>query len=190
MIIRRAVIFFLLVLFVCQSAARDKKHLPDQLLKAQTVAFVVSVDPHEIAANPKIAETLQKELETAMANWGRYKLAPSATADLVIVAHMGHVNPPTVVNRPDKPEFTNPNTGPGPYPGTPGLPNPGLGVPGREAAQLRAEEDTFEVYAARTDISDASRLWQYKGALALRGPKVAAIEKFRKAIEESEKQPK
>jgi hypothetical protein len=189
MTIRRTTVFFLLVLFVCQSAAKDKKHLPDELLTAKTFAIVVDVDSHEVATNPNIQETLQKELETAIVNWGRYRLAPRATADLLIVAHMGHVNPPSVTSRPDKPEWTNPNTGPGPYPGTPGMRNPGLGAPDRDAARLRSEEDSFEVYPAKTaNLTEAARLWQYRAALALRGPKIAAIEKFRKAIDASEKQ--
>jgi hypothetical protein len=189
MTIRRATIFLLLVASVRQSAGKDKKHLPDDLLKAQTFAIVVSVDANEVAANPNVKETLQKQLETAMVNWGRYRPAAIGTADLLIVAHRGHVNPPDLVSRPDKPKWSNPNTGPGPYPDTPGLKNPGLDVPGREAAKLRAEEDSFEVYPARTQgLSDATRLWQYRAALALHGSKIAAIEKFRKAIDESEKQ--
>jgi hypothetical protein len=57
--------------------------------------------------------------------------------------------------------------------------------------EVGPSEDLFEVYdGRRQDPLDGSPLWRYLGKNALRPPTVTAVEQFRKAIEEAEKQQK
>jgi len=42
--------------------------------------------------------------------------------------------------------------------------------------------------ACRREAVDATPIWRYSAKNSLNGPQVAAVEQFRKAIEESEKQ--
>jgi hypothetical protein len=47
----------------------------------------------------------------------------------------------------------------------------------------------FEVYLGRIDYPlDAPPIWRFSAKNALNGPQIPAVEQFRKAIEESEKQ--
>src|SRR5437016_4893434 len=56
-------------------------------------------------------------------------------------------------------------------------------------SQIGSSEDTFEVYLGGGEFPlDASPVWRYIAKDSLNAPQVAAVEQFRKAIEESEKQ--
>jgi hypothetical protein len=55
--------------------------------------------------------------------------------------------------------------------------------------QISSSDDTFEVYMGRGEYPlDAPPLWRYVAKDSLNAPQVDAVEQFRKAIEESEKQ--
>ena len=55
-------------------------------------------------------------------------------------------------------------------------------------SEIGPAEDLFSVYAGRfTDPLDSPPLWRYSGRNALQHPGVPAVDKFRKAIEDSEK---
>ncbi len=77
--------------------------------------------------------------------------------------------------------------------GTP--PRTGTGYPDdttpRPGMEIGSPEDFFEVYRGQdANTLDGSPLWRYMGKNALRPPAVTAVEQFRKAIEEAEKQQK
>lgn len=188
MSIRLSIVFFLSLLSVFQADAKNKKKQPvsEDVLKAQTVLVVVLPDTRATVTNQADTQTVRDELEKALRKWGRFSLVHSPPADLLIVAHQGHVEAPKISIPPvDTRSVMHPN--PPPYPDTPGLRPPRESAQ-RAAAELRSEEDTFEVYSGGVDHPlDASPLWQYRAKLALHGPKVAAVEQFRKAIDESEK---
>jgi hypothetical protein len=75
---------------------------------------------------------------------------------------------------------------------SPDLTNPGLGPVDRQPrinSQIGPSDDTFEVYLGNVEYPlDAPPIWRYSARDALRGPQVAAVEQFRKAVDESEKQ--
>ena len=55
--------------------------------------------------------------------------------------------------------------------------------------EVGPSEDTFEVYLGRIEYPlEAAPLWRYMAKDALTGPQVRAVEQFRSAIDESEKQ--
>jgi hypothetical protein len=55
---------------------------------------------------------------------------------------------------------------------------------GNEVGQT---EDTFSVYRGVSDPLNSSPVWRYIAKDCLRGPKVAAVEQFRKAVADAEK---
>jgi len=185
---RLTLVFALLVLILPVADAKKKPPLPDEVLKAHTVLFVVFPDAHAPLTNPPASEVIRNDMQTAMTKWGRFRLVNTLDADLVIVVRKGHVEAPTFSLPPtDKGPLNHPNSG-APTPDPMITPRDGGQ---RTAARLRAEEDSFEVYRGGAQHPlDAPAVWEYKGAGVLRGPKVEAIERFRKAIEESEKQQK
>ena len=169
--------------------AKEKHVLPDVVLEARTVMIVIIPDTREKLPNPKSEQALRDDVEAALEKWGRFLSKSTGKVDLVIVARQGHVEAPRVnfpANDPKSP--LHPNSGsPQLDPDTPGLRADRAGAQ-RTIDELRLEEDSFEVYQGGVDHPlDAAPIWQYKAKLALKGPKVTAVEHFRKAVEESEK---
>jgi hypothetical protein len=189
MSIRLATGFLLPLLVVGGIDAKERRVLPAVVLEARTVMIVIILDAREKPSNPKSEQALRDDLEGALEKWGRFLSKSRGTVDLVIVARQGHVEVPTVsfsANDPKSP--LHPNSGSTQLdPNTPGL-RPDRAGAQRTIDELRLEEDSFEVYQGGVDHPlDAAPVWQYEARLALKGPKVAAVEHFRKAIEESEK---
>jgi len=196
--------FFLLVLLLLAplGVAKNKKKqvLPDYVLKAQTVLVVIHPGAGEPFTNPTANRTAQDNVEKAMMKWGRFNLVTSAqTADLVVVVRKGHKAGPTVSNSPgdNRPVIFQPNGGDilvaGQKGRPPDLTNPGIGGSADRGPHIGDEigpaEDTFEVYRGGVeDPLDASPAWRYVARDALNGPQVAAVEEFRKTLNESEKQ--
>jgi hypothetical protein len=198
----RMSIVFLLLLLIPQADAKNKKKqlLPDYVLKAQRVLVVIRPDAVEPLTNPTANRTAQDEVERAISKWGRFNLVMEAqTADLVIAVRKGHAGGPTISNSPvdNRPVIFQPSDGGvrtgGQQGRPPDLTNPvpgGLGNRGPQLGnQIGSSEDTFEVYRGGVeDPLDTSPVWRYIARDALNAPQVAAVEQFRKAIEESEKQ--
>jgi hypothetical protein len=198
----RVSIVFLLLLLIPQADARNKKKqlLPDDVLKAQRVVVVIHPDASEALSNPMANRTAQGEVERAITKWGRFNLVLDAqTADLIIVVRKGNKSGPIISHSPadDRPVIFQPGIGDArvgqqqgrppdltePFPGGSGNRGPQLG------SQIGSSEDTFEVYRGGGEYPlDTSPIWRYIAKDALNAPQVAAVEQFRKAIEESEKQ--
>jgi hypothetical protein len=196
------VFLFLLLLLVPQIDAKNKKKqlLPDDVLKAQRVLVVIHPDASEALTNPMANRTAQDEVERAITKWGRFNLVADAqTADLIIAVRKGNKSGPIIGHSPadDRPVIFQPGIGDArvgqqqgrppdltePFPGGSGNRGPQLG------SQIGSSEDTFEVYRGGGEYPlDTSPVWRYIAKDALNAPQVAAVEQFRKAIEESEKQ--
>ena len=194
-----------MLLFTCLTIAESEKKpaLPATVLKAHTV--IVLIDPDAgIPINAPLANTTaQDDVEKAILKWGRLSLAQTvSTADLVITVRKGNgkiVNPtiggvptndrPVVVQPTDSgihigaqqghpPDINQPQVGDtAPHPGT----------------EVGSAEDAFVVYEGgamnpNMNTSDRAPAWRYQGKNALHSPDVPAVDAFRKAIEEAEKQ--
>ena len=191
----RTTILFLIVLVVApliHAKNKKKQALPDYVLQAQWVLVVIHPEAGEPLTNPTANRAAQDNVEQALTKWGRFKLVMDArNADLIIAVRKGHPSGPTVSNSPA-------DRGPviqvgGQQGRSPDLTNPGLGPPDDRGPRIGSEigpsEDTFEVYMGRVEHPlDAPPIWRYMGKDALDGPQIRAVDQFRNAIIESEKQ--
>jgi hypothetical protein len=200
---RLPIVFLVLFLLAPLVIAKDKKKptLPDYVLKAQTVFVVIHPDAGEPLTDPTANRTAQEDVEKAIMKWGRFNIVPgSQTADLVISVRKGHAAGPTIRNSPadDRPVIIQPtgegNTRVGAQRGRPpDLTGPGFGGPADRGPQISNQvgpsEDAFEVYMGGVEYPlDAPPLWRYMAKDALKAPRVDAVERFKKAIDESEQQ--
>jgi hypothetical protein len=196
------VLLFLLLFFVPQIHAKNKKKqlLSDYVLQAERVLVVIQPGGGESLTNPRENRTAQDEVERAITKWGRFKLAVDAQdADLIIAVRKGNKSGPIISHSPvdNRPVIFQPGI-PDASVGQqtrrpPDLTEPGPGGPGDRGPQLAnqigSSEDDFEVYMGRGEYPlDAPPLWRYIAKDSLNAPQVDAVEQFRKAIEESEKQ--
>jgi hypothetical protein len=201
----RRLAIWLLILFVAAplSGAKNKKKqlLPDYVLNAQTVLVVIEPEAGEPLTNPTANRTAQENVERELEKWGRFRLVMgSPTADLIVAVRTGHAGGPTISNSPvdDRPVIVQPSDGGirvGGHQGRPpDLNNPGLGTPDdgspRIGNQIGPSEDMFAVYRGGIDYPlDAPPIWRYMAKGALSGPQaIPAVEQFKKALTESEKQ--
>ena len=199
---RAALIAIIMFAAVLIAIAKNKKKqvLPDYVLRAETVLVVIHPDAGEPVTNPTANRTAQENVEKALSQWGRFKLAMEAqTPDLVIAVRKGHASGPAVRNLPteSRPVIIEPSDGNirvgGQQGRPPDLSNPGLGGPTDQGPRIDNEigpsDDTFEVYRGGVEFPlDSAPVWRYMGKNALDGPQVPAVEQFRKALTESEKQ--
>ncbi len=196
------VFLFLLLLSVLPTQAKHKKKqlLPEDVLRAQTVLVVIHPDAGEALTAPLANRNAQDEVERAITKWGRFNLVMDAyTADLIIAVRKGNKSGPIIAHSPadDRPVIFQPGIGDArigqqqgrppdlsqPLPGDMGNRGPQLGT------QVFSSDDTFEVYRGRMEYPlDASPVWRYIAKDSLKAPQVQAVEQFRKAIDESEKQ--
>ena len=186
---------------------KDKVVLPEYVLKAQTVLVVILPEAGEPMTDPFANRKAQEEVEKALMKWGRYRLAADATtADLVIGVRKGTrqvanptINGGPVDTRPATVETTDNQIRIGGQQGRPPSTTQAgdvSGIGGQSAPndrahpgmELGAEDDTFKVFQGGAQHPvDNPPVWTYVAKDGLKGPGVAAVEQFRKAVEESEK---
>ena len=202
MSVRVPIAFLALLLLVPQAIPKNKKKqvLPEYVLRAQTVAVVIRPEAGEPLTSPRANRTAQTNVESALTKWGRFKVIQNAqAADLVIAVRTGHASGPTIRNSPTD-RRTNDEIGNIPDANQQG-PSPDLTrpAPGAIAADRRPHitgnetgpsEDSFEVYRGRVDYPlDAPAVWRYVAKDALdEFPEVIAVEQFRNAVNEAERQ--
>jgi hypothetical protein len=201
MSIRASIVLLTLLSLVLQAGAKDKKKqaLPDTVLNAQRVLVVIYPDAGEPVTDMGANSTARDNVEKALMKWGRFSLAMEPqTADLVIAVRKGHGSGPTISNSPtdNRPVIYQPSGADtrvgGQHGHQPDLTNP---FPGgsdnrgpRIGNEIGSSDDEFDVYMGGVEYPlDSSPVWRYMGRDALKGPQVAAVEQFHKAIEESEK---
>ena len=198
---RASIVFLsLFLLFTPQIHAKNKKKqlLPDYVLRAENVMVVIPPDAGEALTNPRENRTAQDDVERAIVKWGRFRVTTNAqTADLIIAVRKGNKSGPIIAHSPadNRPVIFEPGIAGAqlgrqadrppdlsePLPG--GSRGPQLGN------QIASSEDTLEVYMGGREYPlDAPPLWRYIAKDSLNSPQVDAVEQFRKAIEESEKQ--
>ena len=187
-------------LSVLQAKDKKKQLLPEDVLRAQTVMVVIHPDAGEAMTAPLANRNAQDEVERAITKWGRFDLVMDAyTADLIIAVRKGNKSGPIIAHSPadNRPVIFQPGIGDArigqqqgrppdlsqPLPGDTANRGPQLGT------QVFSSDDTFEVYRGRMEYPlDASPVWRYIAKDSLNAPQVPAVEQFRKALEESEKQ--
>ncbi|MGB8473715.1 MAG: hypothetical protein WCE61_06465 [Candidatus Acidiferrum sp.] len=185
--------------FLTAAASKKKPPLPPAILHARTA--IVLIDPNAgILVNAPLANTTaQDDVEKAIMNWGRLRLAQTvAAADLVITVRKGNgkIVQKTIGGVPtnDRPIVVQPNdTGihigaqQGHPPDIPQV-DSGNTSPGQQT-EIGPTEDTFTVYeGGQGNPLNQPLLWRYEAKNALHSPDVPAVAQFRKAIEEAEKQ--
>ena len=179
---------------------KKKQELPDQVLKAQTAVVMIARDAGESFNDPNANRIAQENVEKALTKWGRFRLVSDVqTADLVLTVRTGHGSGPTIHNAPgdNRPVIVQPGDGNVRLGGQQGRPpdasDPSLGPPTnsdpRIGTDLGSSDDSLEVYRGGVEYPlDAAPIWRYTAKNALKQPQLAAVDQFRKAIEDSEKQ--
>ncbi len=191
------------LLAVSPGFAKDKTKptLPPYVLTAHTVAVVVDPDAGISVDNPQANQVAQKDVETALLNWGRFEPTISTqAADLIIVVRKGHgrmldetITDPRQNNRAG---VLNPNDngiGIGAQHG--GQANPSnsstSNFPASQSpsqTEIGAVDDSFVVYKGGVgNPLDSSPAWRYVAKDGLRPHNVPAVDEFRKAVAEAEK---
>jgi len=193
----------LVVLLVCPAVPKDKNKrvLPEDILRARTVLVVIDPDAGEPLDQPQANAMARDSVEKALAEWGRFDLVlPGQPTDLIIAVRTGNgkAMQPTIKGgpidqRPGYGQSTDSTIRIGGQQGQPPpLQDPSLSPPNRAGPHTSTEvgpsQDMFAVYRGTgQDPLDSPAVWRYIAKDCLREPKVAAVEEFRKAIAEAEK---
>ncbi|HKN77260.1 MAG TPA: hypothetical protein VJW94_18935 [Candidatus Acidoferrum sp.] len=199
--IRVRVLLTFVLLLACVAIAESKKKptMPPAVLKAHTAIVLIDPDAGIPADAPLANTTAQGDVERAITKWGRLSLAMTVgTADLIIVVRKGNgkLVQQTVGGVPtnDRPIIVQPSDTGIRVAGQQGHP-PDIAQPdsGNTAAHPQMEvgptEDTFTVFNARLENPmERAPSWRYTAKDALHSPEVPAVDVFRTAIEEAEKQ--
>jgi hypothetical protein len=172
-------------------AGSKKSTLPAYVLNAKTVLVLIDPEAQTSMTSPLANKKAQEDVEKAFMRWGRLRpVVDASTADLVVTVRKGSDHPvqPTVGGLPtnDRPvivQQTGNQTRVGGQTPTTAPQNPG---PGMEVAPA---EDIFAVYQGNVASPlERAAAWRCARKDALSSPSVPAVDEFRKAIEEAEKQ--
>ena len=201
MLRRMHVLFLLLPVFTSVTIAGGKKKnsLPPYVLTARTVVVLIDPDAGISVDAPLVNKTAQEDVEKAFMKWGRFTVVPGTPgADLVVTVRKGSgkVVQPTIGGVPtnDRPvtgERTDDTIRIGAQQGRdPGIQQTGPPDTGpHPEMEVGPAEDMMVVYKGQVDRPfDQPAVWRYVASGALQSPDVPAVEKFRKAIAEAEKQ--
>ncbi len=196
---RTSVALCLALLLAPLASAKDKKILmPAEVLRAQTVFVMIAPEAGEPITDPTANRRAQDDVEKALMNWGRFRMVMEPeSADLVILIRkgLGRTVGPTISG--------------GPIDRRPGVIQPtddGIRIGGRQGHdpsqpdsttpqdsgpqvqnEIGSSGDRFEVYRGGAYSNSDVPVWSLIAKDALRPPAVPAVEQFRKAIEEAEK---
>ncbi len=203
---RRASTLFVLCLVAAFACAKDKNKnvLPAYVLEAHTVAVIIDPSAGISVDDPRANETAQKDVETALLNWGRFDPVPGTRqADLIIVIRKGNKhayeetfpdarqnNRPGGINSADNGSPIGGQTPQDRIPGESGPgSSPGSGPRGPQSQSgIGLTEDSFVVYRGNLDHPlDAPPAWRYTSTDGLLPHSVPAVAAFKKAIAEAEK---
>ena len=185
-------------------AKNDKPIMPSYVLTAHTVSVVIDPDAGISLDDPRANEVAQKDVESALLSWGRFNpVLSTQQADLIIVVRKGQkklaeerMHDPRANSRPGAviPGQDGVSIGGqhGSQPGQSsdgslGSANAGSGVPSQvEVGNL---EDSFTVYEENVENpTQGPFAWRWIRKDGLHPHDVPAVEEFRKALAEAEKQ--
>jgi hypothetical protein len=187
-------------------AKSNKPTVPRYILDAHTVAVMIDPNAGIPVSDPNANQTAQRDVEAALLKWGRFTTVLSPVdADLIIVLRKGHgkladatIGDPRQNSRPGSVTSTDDGISVGaqhgtPPPGSTGSRNPNQAVPPPGAhpqAEAGNVDDSFQVFEGKTgnDPSDSIAGWQWIHKNGLHSHDVPAVDEFRKAIAEAEKQ--
>lgn len=184
-----------------KTKTKAKNILPPYVLTAHTVAVIIDPDTGVSINDPQANRDAQKNVETALANWGRFlPVLSTQGADLVIVVRKGQrhlvnqtIPNPRQNNRPGVIEPTDNGVMIGGQHGPQSNPQNGPAAGARrEIPQSQTEVgsslDSFLVYdGSVANPLDGVPAWRYMAKNGLRAPEVPAVAEFRKAVLEAEK---
>jgi hypothetical protein len=181
------------------AGAKDKSKatLPEIVLRAQTALVVIAPEAGEPLDHPTANATARDNVEKALLQWGRLRpVMDGGEADLVIsVRTGGHgatVRGGPIDQRPGVVQPTDGGIRIGAQQGHPPNGDPTMGPQDngpRIGKESGSPDDDFEVYLGNVQSPlDSSPIWRYMAKDCLHAPEVTAVEQFRKAITESEKQ--
>src|SRR5271156_308865 len=210
---RYATALGLLLCSLC-AFAKDKKkvQLPEDVLQAHTALVIVDPTAGVDAADPNANRLARTDVEQALMKWGRLMpVQEGFTADINIMVRKGNGKivqptiggtptngtPPVSIGSTSTPdESTTHAAARWGHSGIPNDPSNAGTQPATPQPQIEAgsTQDMFVVYRGgiKDDPNwsplDAPAVWRYSGKNALESPSVPAVEAFRKAIADSEKQ--
>jgi hypothetical protein len=196
----------LLVAGPALAKGKGDKVLPPYILQAHTVAVVVDpsagIDPEDPRAN----QVAQKDVETALMNWGRYEPVIGTTdADMIIVIRRGHgrmvdatISDPRqndragVINPTDNGIGVGAQRGSQPPLGGPDgsgrYPQNQVPQPPQPQIEMGGVDDSFTVFNGQVEKPlDGPPGWKYVAKDGLRSHAVPAVDEFRKAVAAGDK---
>ena len=192
-----------LVASAASAGAKDKgkRTLPPYVLAAHTVAVLVDPGAGVSVEDPRANQVAQKDVETALLNWGRYEPVMGAeTADLIVVVRKGHgrlvedtISDPRQNGRAGAINPTDNGGGIGAQHGAqPGLSGAGGPSPGQRSPRTQADigesDDTLTVYQGGVENPlEGAPAWRYTAKDGLRAHSVPAVGEFRRAVADAEK---
>ena len=191
------------------------KLLPPYILLARTVAVIIDpsagIDPEDPRAN----QVAQKDVETALMNWGRFQpILSTAEADMIIVIRKGHgrmadatISDPRQNDRAGVINPTDSGIGVGAQRGSqPNLggadgarypqgatPSPGSAPPPQSQVpqpqlEIGGADDSFTVYEGKVAKPlNGAPGWKYVAPDGLHSHNVPAVDAFKKAVAAGEK---
>ena len=184
---------------------KGDKALPPYILQARTVAVVVDpaagIDPEDPRAN----QVAQKDVETALLNWGRFQPVIGTTeADLIIVVRRGHgkladatISDPRQNNRAGviNPTDNGINVGAqhGNQPNLGGAPNGAGSQPSQSQSpqpqmEVGGVDDLFTVFDGKVEKPlDSAPGWRYMARDGLKPHGVPAVDEFKRAVAAADK---
>jgi hypothetical protein len=180
--------------------AKTKPTLPDYVRNARTIAVLIDPDAGFSIDNPQANQIAQKDVESALQNWGRFQtLLSTQNADLIIVIRKGTgklvdetIGDPRQNNRPGSITPSQDGIGMGGQRGQPpNMPGTSPMSPdgtSRPQTEIGNTEDSFTVYnASQSDPLSSPPVWRYLAKDGLRSHSVPAVDQFRKALDEADK---
>jgi hypothetical protein len=187
------------LLIVSFAGAKNKteKTVPEYIRQTKTVHVMVDPGAGIDLDDPRANQVAQKDVETALLNWGRFQpVIFTQGVDLIIVIRKGHkqvadttINDPRQNNRAGviDPTANGVSVGVQHGPGA-GVPDASNHEPPHTQTEIGTTEDTFFVYNADNGQGiDGPAGWSYIAKDGLRSHSVPAVEEFRKALAAADK---
>ena len=179
----------------------SEPYFPEYILRAHTVTVVIDPTAGVSIEDPRANQVAQKDVETALGNWGRFlPMVSTEQADLIIVIRKGSgklatttISDPRQENRVGVINPTDNGISVGAQQGRPpatsSSPFPSDPTPAaRPQLEVGGTEDSFLVFDGKVERPlDSIPGWRYQSKDALHAHNVPVVDKFRKAIEEAEK---
>jgi hypothetical protein len=145
----------LLVVSFAGAKNKTEKGVPEYILRAKTVYVMVDPGAGIDVEDPRANQVAQKDVETALLNWGRFQpVILTQSVDLIIVIRKGHkqvadttISDPRQNNRPGliDPRTNGVSVG-GQHGNGAGMPDASAHGPAHPQTEVGTTEDTFYVY--------------------------------------------